>query len=276
MVLRYTLCLCLGVLDPCRRRVKQPSRRRPMPYNALRRAHTMVFLLTSTRWCYVRPWARRTWDPYPESSSPVQNCCQLGRKFKQLVNTTVLPFTLFLRNGKRNFCIPRWQKVPWRLMNLCVAWTMLVKLMTHPTTRNKRLPRFCSATKSQNGTLANPLLHVSPEPSEMLVDSSLHRFFYLTCVMRHERLAPGWPLVYCTFFAMVCVWHNDFILRVRNKDVELDVWMNPVLSHTTTTALSCTTFFASVWRHATILPRRGDLLHDLDTQVFYEAFNMDL
>ena len=31
-------------------------------------------------------------------------------------------------------------------------------------------------------------------------------------------------------------------------------------------------FFASVWRQATVLPRRGHLFHDLITQVFLRSF----
>ena len=34
-------------------------------------------------------------------------------------------------------------------------------------------------------------------------------------------------------------------------------------------------FFTSVWRHAAIEPRRAHLLHDLVTQIFSEAFNME-
>ena len=47
--------------------------------------------------------------------------------------------------------------------------------------------------------------------------------------------------------------------------------MNPTLSHTTTNVLCCATFFASVWRQATVPPRRGHLFHDLITQVFLRS-----
>ena len=91
---------------------------------------------------------------------------------------------------KEKFFIPRWHLAPCRPLNLRVAWIVQAKLLTLPAIRNKKAATiFCSATKSKNGTLPNLLLHVSPEPSDLLVDSLLHRFC-LKCVMRHE-LAPG-------------------------------------------------------------------------------------
>ena len=94
---------------------------------------------------------------------------------------------------------------------------------------------------------------------------------------RHVPLALDLPLVCHVSFAMVCVPHNVFISRENNRDVELDVRMNPTPSRTTTNVLCCTissprfNFLASVWRHATTQPRRGHLLHDLTTQVFLRS-----
>ena len=70
---------------------------------------------------------------------------------------------------------------------------------------------------------------------------------------------------------MVFVRHKDFTLRERHKRVELDAQMNPTLFHTATNNLYCTTFFASVWGQAKVLPRRGHLFHDLITQVFLRS-----
>ena len=95
--------------------------------------------------------------------------------------------------------------------------------------------------KSRHGLAlrGNPkagLCQTSPEFLRQSVAFALHRFF-LRCVMRHGLLA-GQPLV----SYVVCVRHKDFTLRERNKDVELDAQMNPILSCTATNALSCITF----------------------------------
>ena len=49
------------------------------------------------------------------------------------------------------------------------------------------------------------------------------------------------PLVFYVSFVTVSVQHNDFISRVRSKNVELDVRMNPTLSRTSMNVLCCTT-----------------------------------
>ena len=136
---------------------------------------------------------------------------------------------------ERNSCKPRWHVAPWRPMNLCVAWIMLEKLPDSPN--DKTPPRFCSATKSQNG---NQLLRDSLKLSDRLVNTSLRRFC-LRWGIRHGPLAQGQPLVFYVFSAMVCVRRSDFTQRVRNKDAELGVKMNQILSRTTMNALSCTT-----------------------------------
>ena len=67
------------------------------------------------------------------------------------------------------------------------------------------------------------------------------------------------------------VRHIDFTLRERHRCVELVAWMNPTLSHTTTNVLSCTICLPLFGGHATSLPRRSHLLHDLVTQVFQRS-----
>ena len=89
--------------------------------------------------------------------------------------------------------------------------------------------------------------------------------------MIHVLLTLGTLLVSYASSAMVFVRHKDFTLREKNKDVELDVRMNPTPSHIATSVLCYTTFFASVWGQATVLPRRSHLLHDLITQVFLRS-----
>ena len=67
---------------------------------------------------------------------------------------------------------------------------------------------------------------------------------------------------------MVCVRHKDFTLREMKKMCRVGCPDEPdSLSHYNECLLlhNC---FASVWRHATILPRRGHLFHDLITQIF--------
>ena len=76
---------------------------------------------------------------------------------------------------------------------------------------------------------------------------------------------------------MVCVLHNDFIMRVRNKDAELDVKMDPILSRTIMNVLCCTT--SSHLYKNTLQFCRGGVIFSTTwlTQIFfYEAFNMEL
>ena len=56
-----------------------------------------------------------------------------------------------------------------------------------------------------------------------------------------------------------------------HEGVELDVRKNPILCRTTTNVLFFYIFFASVWRQAAVLPRRGHLFHDLITQIFLRS-----
>ena len=44
--------------------------------------------------------------------------------------------------------------------------------------------------------------------------------------------------LFFVFCAMACVRRNDFILREKNKVVELDAWMKPILFLITMNALS--------------------------------------
>ena len=81
--------------------------------------------------------------------------------------------------------------------------------------------------------------------------------------MRHGLLGPGLPLVLYVFFAMACVRMEGEEQRCRaGCQDELDS-----LPHYNECPLLYN-FFTSVWRHATLLPRRGHLLHDFITKIF--------
>ena len=103
--------------------------------------------------------------------------------------------------------------------------------------RNKEAPRFCSGTKSQNGTLPTQLLRVAPKPSDRLADTL--RRVCLKCVMLYGLLAPTLPLLFYVFSATVCVRRSDSSCRVRSKDAELDVRMNKTPSRNTMNVFSC-------------------------------------
>ena len=114
------------------------------------------------------------------------------------------------------------------------------KIADSPKDKKQKAATILVRDEIRCRTLPNLLLHVSPESLDQSEDSLLHRFCP-RCVMRHGLLAPGWLLVFSASSAMVFVRRNDFMLRERNKDVELDARMNPILFQTTTNASSCTT-----------------------------------
>ena len=65
---------------------------------------------------------------------------------------------------------------------------------------------------------------------------------------------------------------SDSILKNMTTRVVLDAQMDLTLSHITTSVPGCTTYSFS--GHATVLPQRNHLLHDLISCVLCEAFNM--
>ena len=81
------------------------------------------------------------------------------------------------------------------------------------------------------------LLCVSPKLLALSVDSVLHRSCF-RCVMYRVPLVLVYLWLFFAFFAMACVRHNGFTLRERSRDVELDVWTNPILFLITMNALS--------------------------------------
>ena len=65
-----------------------------------------------------------------------------------------------------------------------------------------------------------------------------------------------------------CVLHNDFIMRVRNKDAELDVKMDPILSRTIMNVLCCTT--SHLFKNTLQFCRRGVIFSTTWlTQIFF-------
>ena len=135
--------------------------------------------------------------------------------------------------------------------------------------RKKKPPRLCSATKSQNSTLPNLQLHASPESLDLSVESALHSFC-LRCVMsRASRpgLAVGIPRILCNGLCTAQRFHmegEEQRCGVRCLDEPGS------LSHYNECPLLYN-IFASVWRHAAILPRRGHLFHDLVAQMFLRS-----
>ena len=182
MTLRYTHCQYLGTQDPYPHRTKQPSRRRPMPHNALQHAHTMLFLLTFYELPPTRAHSPAAW-----------------RKFKQLVNTIVPLSTLSPPNGKRKFWIPQWHIAPWRPMNFVSRLDHTGNIADSPNDK-KQSRHDLVRDEVQKQDFANLSLHVSPGSSGQLVDSSLDRFLPHMChASRASRpcLAVGMLRILC-------------------------------------------------------------------------------
>ena len=106
-------------------------------------------------------------------------------------------------------------------------------------------------TASNSGTLANGLAKIQAATSRFRIAQILPQ-------MCHESRAsrPRLAVVSYASSAVDCVQHKDFTLREKNKDVELDAPMNPILSCTPTNALSCTTF--SPWSGDKLLFYHGE------------------
>ena len=86
---------------------------------------------------------------------------------------------------------------------------------------------------------------------------------------RASRL--GFVVGFCATFATGYARFQDFILRLMNKRVELNVRMNPTLSHYHECRLLFS-MFTSIWAQTAVFPRRNHFLHDLITQVFWRSF----
>ena len=69
---------------------------------------------------------------------------------------------------------------------------------------------------------------------------------------------------------MGCALHGDFALRKTITPAVLDVRMHLIPFLTSMSVPGCTTF-VSFWRHATILPPKNHLLHDLITRLFLRS-----
>ena len=127
-------------------------------------------------------------------------------------------------------------------------------------TRNKRLPESCSGTNYKSRTLF-------PEFLGQSAAFALHRFCH-RLNLRNVLLALGSLLGSYASSAMVFVRHKDFTLMcLIGCPGEPD---SLSLSHYNECPLFYN-FFASVWGHATVLPRRGHLFHDLITHVFLRS-----
>ena len=98
-----------GILDPYPHRTKQPSKMRPMPYNALRQARTtlcpptyyelaLYAALDPTYLGSILSASRpRKELPPTRAHSPT-----VWHKFRQLANMVMLPFLLSAPNGRRS------------------------------------------------------------------------------------------------------------------------------------------------------------------------------
>ena len=154
-------------------------------------------------------------------------------------------------------------------MSWCVAWIILTKLLTLPTTRSKKRRRLCSATKSKKQDFAKP---VAARVSRILGPVSRVRNAQILPQMCHASrasrpgLAVGILRILCNGLCAAQRFHIEGEQRCRIGCPD-----EPAsLSHYNECPLLYN-FFASVWRHATLLPRRGHLFHDLITQIFLRS-----
>ena len=187
--------------------MKQPSWRRPMPCSELLQTRAMLFLLTSyaSVLCAVLGSVSSALlpglEPLPTRAQHSPRCLRMEREVLEYLD------------GKKHH----------GGQGLCESPGSCWQIADSPRDKKQKASRDPKTGLCQTNCFA------SPKPSDRLVDSSPRRFC-LRCVTRHGLLALGKPLVFYVFFAMVCVRHNEFILRVRNKDAELDVKMNPTLA----------------------------------------------
>ena len=143
---------------------------------------------------------------------------------------------------------------------------MLATLLTLSMTRNKP-PRLCSATKSIKQDTANPVparvSRVFGPVSRFLTAQILPQLCHASRASR-PGLAVGMLHILCNGLRTA----QRFQIEGEEQRCragcqhELDS-----LSHGNE-CLLLFNFFTSVWKHATILPRRDHLLHDLVTLVF--------
>ena len=89
--------------------------------------------------------------------------------------------------------------------------------------------------------------------------------------MSRVLLALVYSLVFHASSVMGCALLKDFTLKKLIIRAVLDAQMNLTLSHITMSVPGCSTYFISFWGHATVLPHRKYLLHDLITRVFLRS-----
>ena len=118
----------------------------------------------------MRPWSRHARNPHSRPSCPAKktaaNSVTLANglaKVQAAREYDLAPIFAVTSDSTEKSYILRWHIAPWRHMKLCVAWIVLAELLTMLTTRSKKPPRLCYATKSKNRILPNLLLHVSAE-----------------------------------------------------------------------------------------------------------------
>ena len=88
--------------------------------------------------------------------------------------------------------------------------------------------------------------------------------------MRHVPLALGLTVGFLRILCNGLCTARRFHTEIEEQMCRVGCPDEPSLPHYNECPLLYN-LFASVWRHATALPRRGHLLHDLITQVFLRS-----
>ena len=165
--------------------------------------------------------------------------------------------SLSLPLGDMSFLFPPWHSTQRMHLILFVGWTVMTHMMKFRKTKNRKLPLGYFWTHSINKTLLGLSLRVA---------DILH---HMKNVLRASRpgLLVGFLRILCNGLCTALRFHTeefDHTCRIGCPDER-----NSLTHYNECPTLH--SIFISLWRHATILPQRNHLLHDLITRVFMRS-----
>ena len=170
---------------------------------------------------------------------------------------------------------PIWENAlfhPWPLalrmhLLLFVGWTVMANLTKLRGTTSRRLPLGCFWTNFINKTFRGLFLVVPREPWDGSVVIVLLRSFFTWNLFRLPGLLVGFLRILCGGLCAAQRFHTENMIT----QAVFDAQMNLTLPHITMSLPGCTTFLFFFCRHATILPQRSHLQHDLVTRLFLQS-----
>ena len=191
------------------------------------------------------------------------------RKSIWLVDTIDSSFRS-LASGNKNFLFSIWSSALRMHLLLFVGWTVMTHLMMCRKTKNRNLPLGCSWANFINKTLLD-FFPVAPRESW---DRSVVIVLLTSCTtikLFRVLLVLGYSLDSFASYEMGSALHRGFHTDEHDHTCRIGCPDEPdSLTHYN----ECSrlyNIFLSFWRHATILPRRNHMLHDLITRVFLQS-----